>query len=95
MTGSTEIDDDISQLRLTRRGLVRGATASLVVLSAGGVGYIASAFVEYAFDAPTWLGDALTIPATIGEFWMIGYLLVIGLRPAAERPSRAHAEAAA
>jgi len=65
------------------------------ILIAGGVGYIASAFVEYAFDAPTWLGDALTTPATIGEFWMIGYLLVIGVRPAAERPSRAHAEAAA
>jgi hypothetical protein len=43
-----------------------------------------SAFVEYAVDAPTWLVDALAIPATVGEFWMIAYLLVVGIRPAAE-----------
>lgn len=41
--------------------------------------------VEYAVDAPTWLVAALAIPATVGEFWMIAYLLVVGIRPAAER----------
>ena len=55
------------------------------ILVAGGVGYVASAFVEYAVDASAWLADALVIPATAGEVWMIGYLLVVGIRPAAER----------
>lgn len=46
----------------------------------GGVGYIASAFLSYAGFHFSWV-DMLTIPATIGEFWMIGYLLVFGIRP--------------
>lgn len=52
------------------------------ILIAGGVGYVASAFVDYAMDAPTWFVNAFTIPAAVGEFWMIGYLLVVGIRPA-------------
>ena len=58
------------------------------ILIAGGVAYVASAFVDYAMDAPTWFVNAFTIPATVGEFWMIGYLLVVGIRPAAEGTSR-------
>lgn len=50
------------------------------ILIIGGVGYIASAFISYAGFRFSWL-DMLTIPATIGEFWMIGYLLVFGIRP--------------
>jgi hypothetical protein len=39
--------------------------------------------VGYGFaDAPSWLVDTLALPATIGEFWMIGYLLAKGIRPA-------------
>jgi hypothetical protein len=53
------------------------------ILVAGGVGDLVSAFVEYAIDAPTWLVDALAIPATVGE--LIAFLLVVGIRPAAER----------
>jgi len=45
----------------------------------GGVGYVASAFLHYAGFNFAWM-SALTIPATIGEFWMIGYLLVFGIR---------------
>ena len=26
--------------------------------------------------------ELLVIPATVGEFWMIGYLLIYGIRPA-------------
>ena len=49
----------------------------------GGVGYILSALVGYGItDAPSWLYEGLTIPASIGEFWMIGYLLVVGIRSA-------------
>jgi hypothetical protein len=46
----------------------------------GGAGYIASAFLNYSGFHFSWI-DMLTIPATIGEFWMIGYLFVFGIRP--------------
>ena len=58
------------------------------ILVVGGVAYVTSAFVEYAFEAPPSLVDALTIPATVGELWMIGYLLVVGIRPASGAASR-------
>ena len=51
------------------------------ILMAGGVGYILSAFVVYLVpDAPSWVELAMTIPATVGEFWMMGYLLIKGVR---------------
>lgn len=50
------------------------------VLILGGVGYIASAFLSYAGVEGSWVG-MLTIPATIGEFWIVGYLLIYGIRP--------------
>lgn len=62
------------------------------VLIVGGVGYLLSALVGYSpLGAPSLLVDALTFPATIGEFWMIGYLLVRGIRaePAARLADRA------
>jgi hypothetical protein len=46
----------------------------------GGVGYIASTFLNYGGLDYSWL-NLLTIPASIGEFWMIGYLLIFGIRP--------------
>jgi len=49
------------------------------VLVLGGIGYIASAFLSYAGFKFSWIG-MLTIPATLGEFWMIGYLLIVGIR---------------
>ncbi len=50
-------------------------------LIVGGVGYLLSAFVDYALaDAPSLLVESLAFPATIGEFWMIGYLLSRGIR---------------
>jgi len=51
------------------------------ILVIGGVGYVLSAFVMYGVpETPAWLGDVLPIPATIGEVWMIGYLLIKGVR---------------
>lgn len=50
------------------------------VLIIGGVGYILSAFISYMGVNESWVG-MLTIPATIGEFWMIAYLLIFGIRP--------------
>lgn len=49
-------------------------------LIAGGVGYILSTFINCAGFSSSFV-DILTIPATIGEFWMIGYLLIYGIRP--------------
>ena len=52
------------------------------VLIVGGVGYLLSALVDYALASPPGaLVEGLAFPATIGEFWMIGYLLIRGIRP--------------
>lgn len=50
------------------------------VLMLGGAGYLLSAFIGYMGIEGTWIG-MLTIPATVGEFWMIAYLLIFGIRP--------------
>lgn len=50
------------------------------ILIIGGVGYILSPFVNY-IGINNFIVDVITIPATIGEFWMIGYLLLYGIRP--------------
>jgi hypothetical protein len=49
------------------------------ILLLGASGYVISTFLYYGgYDfAYIWL---LTLPATVGEFWMIGYLLIFGLR---------------
>ena len=53
-----------------------------MTLMIGGVGYVIAGFVSNGFQhAPRWLIDGLTIPASIGEFWMVGYLLFLGVRP--------------
>jgi Domain of unknown function (DUF4386) len=64
------------------------------ILIGGGVGYILSAFVVYLVpDAPDSVELALTLLATVGEFWMIGYLLIRGVRsrvaPPITRPEHA------
>jgi hypothetical protein len=52
------------------------------ILVVGGVGYVLSAFAKYAVvDAPTLVVEGLSLLATVGEFWMIGYLLIKGIRP--------------
>jgi hypothetical protein len=50
----------------------------------GGVGYLLSVIVNY-LDIEILSTSLLTIPATIGEFWMIGYLLVYGIRKASDK----------
>lgn len=50
-------------------------------LMLGGVGYVLSALISVGIEGvPQSLVDGLTIPASIGEFWMIGFLLIIGWR---------------
>ena len=48
------------------------------VLIAGGAGYVASTVVSYLAPALDPLAIGLTLPATVGELWMVGALL---LRP--------------
>jgi hypothetical protein len=53
------------------------------VLIIGGIGYLLSTFINYIGLTNPYL-DVLIIPATIGEFWMIGYLLWFGVRTSNE-----------
>ena len=68
----------------TARLMPRALGAILVV---GGATYLASAFVMYLWpDAPEAALGALTALPTIGEFWIIGYLLTFGVRSPKEAP---------
>ncbi|MFI6303170.1 DUF4386 domain-containing protein [Amycolatopsis thailandensis] len=55
------------------------------LLIGGGIAYVLSAFVEYLAPGLPFVADALAVPATVGEFWMIGYLIVRGVRRHAVR----------
>ena len=50
------------------------------VIVLGGIGYLISTVIRYA-GIDFSFNRFLTLPATIGEFWMIGYLLIFGIRP--------------
>ncbi|PWK84936.1 uncharacterized protein DUF4386 [Lentzea atacamensis] len=64
------------------------------VLIAGGVAYVLNAFVRYLVPGADAFVDALALPATVGEFWMIGYLLVRGVGGRAREETPAAAPAA-
>jgi hypothetical protein len=64
------------------------------ILIAGGAGYLVSAFVSYAFPNADLGAQLLTVPATIGEIWITGYLIILGIRDHA-RPDRKSARVAA
>ncbi|XOV93958.1 MAG: DUF4386 domain-containing protein [Bacteroidota bacterium] len=53
------------------------------VLIIGGAGYLLNVVLNYTGMGSSWR-EFLVIPATIGEFWMIGYLLIFGIRPEKE-----------
>ena len=58
------------------------------VLVVGGLGYVLSALLAAATPAlPPAAIDLLTVPATVGELWMVGYLLIVGIRPAIDAPT--------
>ncbi|MET7393797.1 DUF4386 domain-containing protein [Dactylosporangium sp. NPDC005572] len=50
------------------------------VLVAGGAGYVLSAFIRYLAPDAQVVAEALAYPASVGEFWMVGYLLIRGVR---------------
>lgn len=53
------------------------------VLISGGIGYLLMTFLGYAGMKNPIL-EFVVLPATVGEFWMIGYLLVFGIRKSGE-----------
>lgn len=50
------------------------------VIVLGGIGYLISTVIRYT-GIDFSFNRFLILPATIGEFWMIGYLLIFGIRP--------------
>lgn len=62
------------------------------ILVVGGVGYVLSPFVLYLARDAQVLFDAMAYPASVGEFWMVGYLLIRGVRRKAldEAPTSVH-----
>ncbi|MFI7302231.1 DUF4386 domain-containing protein [Micromonospora aurantiaca] len=50
------------------------------LLVAGGVGYVLMTFVAYLAPGAGIAGDLLVVPATVGEVWILGYLIVFGVR---------------
>ncbi|MEU0558667.1 DUF4386 domain-containing protein [Dactylosporangium sp. NPDC006015] len=62
------------------------------VLVGGGAGYVLSAFIRYLAPDAQVVAEALAYPASIGEFWMVGYLLIRGVRrqALAEAPPAVH-----
>ncbi|GIF96558.1 DUF4386 domain-containing protein [Catellatospora citrea] len=64
------------------------------ILQAGGVGYVLSLIVTVTMPDATGAVSALVVPATIGEFWMVGYLLVKGVSDRAGQAMPAQVAAA-
>lgn len=50
------------------------------ILLIGGVGYVANAVLSYLLPDAGLVVDLLTVPATIGELWIVGYLCLRGIR---------------
>jgi len=49
-------------------------------LMIGGVGYVLSALLSYLLPTAGSVLDLITLPATVGELWMVGYLCLRGVR---------------
>jgi hypothetical protein len=50
------------------------------MLVGGGIGYVLSVLVAFLVPNASSVAYALTVPATAGELWMVGYLLTRGVR---------------
>ncbi len=53
------------------------------ILLLGGAGYLVNAFLTYLAPDLDAIAGVLVVPATIGEFWMIAYLLFRGINQSA------------
>ncbi|MBT2227949.1 DUF4386 domain-containing protein [Nonomuraea sp. NEAU-A123] len=49
-------------------------------LIGGGAGYLLGAFIVYLAPEARVVAELLAMPAHVGEFWMVGYLLARGVR---------------
>lgn len=58
---------------LSRKALMPKALAGFLII--GGAFYLASTFVLVLFPNQDSLANLMSIPGTIGEFWIIGYLI--------------------
>jgi hypothetical protein len=56
-----------------------------LLLMVGGVGYVLSTFVSYVFADADLVAGLLTVPATVGEVWIVGYLILFGVRDVSDR----------
>lgn len=57
------------------------------VLVIGGVTYMVDTYLALIVpDAPEAISSVLVGVATIGEFWIVGYLLILGIRKADRIP---------
>ncbi|MEV0453632.1 DUF4386 domain-containing protein [Catellatospora methionotrophica] len=56
------------------------------LLIAGGTGYVLSLVVAVTLPEATGVVSALVLPATLGEFWMVGYLLFKGVSGRTAQP---------
>lgn len=53
------------------------------ILQVGGVGYVVSALIGVGVpELAALANNTLPLLASVGEFWMVGYLLTVGIRPA-------------
>ena len=54
-----------------------------IILIAGGIGYVLSGVLIATVETlPSAISNALVLPATVGELWTVGYLLIRDIRPA-------------
>jgi hypothetical protein len=51
------------------------------VLVVGGAGKIISSLLGPLLDSAPWISTALTLPQNVAEFWLVGYLLIFGVKP--------------
>jgi hypothetical protein len=59
------------------------------ILVVGGIGYVLSTLVSFLAPDASSLAGVLPLPATIGEVWMVGYLLIRGMSERPPVPRRA------
>ncbi|XPP26968.1 MAG: DUF4386 family protein [Leucobacter sp.] len=59
------------------------------LLVSGGAGKVAGSLLAPLLEQAPWVVTALTVPQNIAECWLIGYLLIFGLRTRRRQPDPA------
>jgi hypothetical protein len=71
-------------LLVLRSGWLPPLLGRLLVVA--GLGYVVSAFVDYLFPAAGPVVPLLQFPSVIGEFWIMAYLVLVGVRDRTPSP---------